>query len=141
MTTEIKLYAVSYGNGNDGVSHLYPDFYCYTDKPYDLAKLAIVTNCNTQYQDWAAERVEVDGEAEYTITGMLLDPPDDDEIGQEGEADNGSWSDANGAWMLAEVFQVTEDDLPDQSDVYGKKPYAGLTECFGADVVAKYTKE
>jgi hypothetical protein len=130
-----RLYAVSYGNGNDGVSHMWPDFYCRTDDPYALARLAIITNLGESYQDWASEVVDVDGEAEYTITGMILDPPSDDTDEPAEDDDDNSWSYANGAWLIAEVFPS---DYEGPADVYGKCIYKNLNECFGQDVVARF---
>lgn len=127
MTDQTLTYGISYGNGNDGVSHMFPDFYCTTDKPYDLARLAIITNMKDAYQDWAAEEVDVQGEAEFGIQGCLYEGPD-------GETEFGA------AYMLADVFLVDDSELPDASDPYAKLVYANLDECFGADVVARFVK-
>lgn len=118
-----KLYAVSSGDGNDGVSHMYPDYYCRTNDPFGLARLATITSIRPAYQNWAAKYVEVDGEAEYTISATLYDPPDSD-----------NWSEHNGAWIIVEVFLIDEKDI---TDTY-KMKYDNLNECFGADVVERF---
>jgi hypothetical protein len=140
MSDEPKVYAVSYGNGNDGVSHMHPDFYCRTDKPYDLARLAIITNMTSDNgKAWASEQVDVDGEAEWTISAMLLDPPEytaDGDVDVSLCDDGSSWSESNGAWMIAEVFE--SDYEPNADDPWATPIHDGLDACFGADVVAKY---
>lgn len=73
----MKLHGVSIGNGNDGVSHLFPNYYVMTDDPYSLARLAIIHDINPGAQKWAAEVVEVEGEADYTVSAVIYDPPYD----------------------------------------------------------------
>lgn len=92
-----KWYGVSWGNGNDGVSHMWPDYYVRTDDPWKLAEIAAVSNLKDR--TWAKENVEIDGEADYTITAMFLDPPDDD---------------ADDSWYIATAYEngavLIEDD-------------------------------
>ena len=84
MTKEARLYGVSSGNGNDGVSHMFPDYYVKTDDPWRLARLAAVTDFKPgEGQAWALENMEVDGEAEYTITVTFYESP---EFQEEAEA-------------------------------------------------------
>lgn len=128
MTDETKVYAVSYGNGNDGVSHVFPDFYCRTDKPYELARLAIITSVIDPFHSWADSEAMIDGEADYTISATLLEGPD-------GETEFGA------AWLIAEVFPVddSEGELTRvANDPYGKPIYNGIEACFGADVLAAF---
>ncbi len=120
-----RLYAVSYGDGNNGVSHTYYDFSCRTTDSYVLARLAMITAMKDKSQRWASRNVEVDGEADYTISAMLYDPPGKDGAG---------WSDVKGAWLIAEVFLLDADDIRD------KPSYDNLIECFGKDTVAKYSE-
>lgn len=147
-----RLYGVSYGNGNNGVSHIFADFYVRTDRPYALATLAAVSYFPESGRTYAAENVEIDGEADYTITAMILDPPaDDSDLPAYGEDDGEwtvdglddrfesesdaesaardllvSWSNANGAWFLCEVFP--EDDPRD-----GRPMFDSLAEAFEHD--------
>lgn len=113
MTDQARIYGVSYGNGNDGVSQLYPDFYVRTAQPYALALGAMVDQFKPEFMQQAAEACSVDGEADYTISAMILDPLDED-----GAEDGEAWSDHNGAWKLCEVFPVDEDDVRDGAPFY-----------------------
>lgn len=100
-------YGVSSGDGNNGVSHTWPDYYvrCTPDDAYRVCELALVDSFDGPInKSWAAEHVETDGEADYTISAVIYDPP--------GEDDEESWSDVNGAWLIFEVFPV--DELGDQ---------------------------
>lgn len=123
-------YAVSSGNGNDGVSQLYPNYCVETDEPWLLAQLAAVSEFkNKHYRRWCRENLEVDGEAEYTITAMLLDPP-----GRDGHG----YSEHNGAWRLWEIYTV-QGRVSERSEC---PQYDSLDECFGkAMVVAARRKE
>lgn len=123
--SDIRTYGVSYGNGNDGVSHLYPAFYCRTDRPYDLARLALITLVSDVYQVWAKDSLGIDGEADYTISAMLREGPD-------GETEFGA------AFLIVDVFP---DDYEGPRDAYDKLLYANLVDCFGADVVAKFARD
>jgi len=138
-----RLYAVSSGNGNDGVSHLYPDYYVRTCEPYRLAELAMVNTISSDYRAWAVEQCEVDGEAEYTISAVIYDPPDDDSDRDHSQCEDGedcegceqcegegtSWSNANGAWIIVEVFPVDETN--------GRAlAYTSLNDAFDADMLA-----
>jgi hypothetical protein len=88
------------------------------------------------------EACEIDGEAEYTISATILDPPEDDDDRDHSECDDGedcggcdmcepqSWSAHNGAWMIIEVFPTTEDDMRN-----GRMTYDSLDNALSADVV------
>lgn len=126
MTSETpRIYGVSYGDGNNGVSQLYPDFYVTTADPWRLARGAMIDQFTAEYRAAAAEACECDGEADYTITAMILDPFDDD--AEEGE----SWSAHNGAWRLCEVFPVDADDVRD-----GRPTYDSIEEALTAEALA-----
>jgi hypothetical protein len=72
-------YGVSSGNGNDGVSRTWPNYYVRTCEPYALARCAMLSEFKEgEGQAFALESMEIDGEAEYGITTMILDPPDDE---------------------------------------------------------------
>lgn len=151
-------YGVSFGNGNDGVSHFYPNFYVRTCEPYTLAAAAMLSDFKpSEGQAWCAENLEIDGEADYTISATLFDPPDDrkdyesdlaeaqtaidgaetDEELEKAEADlqeledsdSGYWSESNGAWMICEVFRVDE---PDER----RSAYDSLREAFSDNLIA-----
>ena len=63
-----RLYGVSSGNGNDGVSQMFPDYYVRTDSPWQLAELAALSTFKPGAgQAWCKRHVEIDGESEYTI--------------------------------------------------------------------------
>lgn len=100
-----QWYAVSSGNGNDGVSHSWPDYYvriCPADA-YRLAECAMVDSFNPGAgKAWARDNVEVDGEAEYTVSATIYDPPADETDSEDEES--GSYSEFNGAWQIVEVF-------------------------------------
>lgn len=98
--SEARVYGVSYGNGNDGVSQLFPDFYVTTAEPYTLAFAAMIDQFSSDYMSRYAKRTEVDGEADYTIQALIYDP-----IGSAG------WSEHNGCWKICEVFPVAPDDV------------------------------
>lgn len=160
-----RWYGVSFGNGNDGVSHMWPNYYVRTADPFQLAAAAIVANWNDDdMRAYAAENAEIDGEADYTICATILNPPDDDgsnewrcgkcdyvsdsefdacpdcgaaDSCEEMESDDGSWCDANGAWLVVDVFPV--DDMPGailpngefaQYNPFDKPAYVSLESCF-----------
>jgi hypothetical protein len=122
-----KWYAVSYGNGNDGVSHMFPDYYVRTCYPYQLATLAMVDRFKPDAMEWALDATQVDGEADYTIQAVIYNPPDDNEDRDHSHCDDGDDCDGcdqcegddmdycstNGAWMLADIFRVDVDDMQD----------------------------
>lgn len=142
-----RWYGVSSGNGNDGVSHTWPDYYVRTADPYRLAELAIVGRFNTDGYAWAIENSEIDGEAEYGICAMILNPPDDGtddrdhsqcEEGDdcEGcdacEGEGSSYSDINGAWLIVEVWPI--EDMDDERS--SAMQYDSLIDAFTADLLA-----
>jgi hypothetical protein len=129
MTTTTRLYAVSSGNGNDGVSHSFPDYYVRTDEPYRLAALAMVSSFKSKFKQAAANAVQIDGEADYTISAVIYNPSDVDPSEASEDGDDDSYCDANGAWQIIEVFP---DDEPRDS----RPVYDSLADCFGEDDLA-----
>lgn len=138
MTTETKrIYAVSSGDGNNGVSHMYPDYYVMTNDPWRLAELAIVSQFKTKGKPWAKRNADIDGEAEHMISAVLYNPPcedtedgeypetDDDENAEDGR----NWSETNGAWMIVEIFP---EDEPNEN----KPIHDSLEDCFEAEDLA-----
>lgn len=121
--SETKLYAVSSGNGNNGVSHMFPDYIVSTNDPWLLARLAATTDFKPgKGRQWCRKNLEIDGEADYTISATLYDPPGRDGAG---------WSEHNGAWSIYEVHPW--DDSEDDRE---KPRYDSLESCFGAREVA-----
>ena len=129
-----RWYGVSSGNGNDGVSHTFPDYYVRTSDPWRLAELACVTSFKAgKSREWAKENVEVDGEPDYTLSATIYEGPD-------GETEFGA------AWLIYEVFPV--DPMPSallisdstnecfnvEYNPYGNPAYCSLKGCFGEAV-------
>lgn len=168
-----RVYAVSSGNGNDGVSHHFPDYYVRTTDPYTLAKAAVVSSFTDEFQDQAADELDVSGEIDFGGIQACLyepldrDPPEssylceacghewsdapgaaiacescDSEDFKESEIEYDSWSDANGAYMLVDVWPLTREEVADLPDgPWDKQVYDGLESCFGSDVLAKATED
>lgn len=126
-----EWFGVSSGNGNDGVSQMYPDYYVRTAEPYRLAELAMVDKFEAgESMAWAREAVEVDGGRDYTIGATIYEGPD-------GETEFGA------AWMIVEVFPADPDSLETwQTDPY-KAPlcYDRLESAFSAEALALVPKE
>jgi hypothetical protein len=183
-----RVYGVSFGNGNDGVSHMFASYYVRTCEPFVLAAAAMLSEFSDgQGKAWAMDQIEIDGEADYTISAMVLNPPDDgddyqadiaaleaeydsaenevneattaneaaiesddsddiahtarmleeaeerfndisDKLQETRENDPGTWSDANGAWMICEVF-------PDDEPRSGRMVYDSLSDAFDAHLI------
>lgn len=118
--TEARIYGVSSGNGNDGVSHAFADYYVHTNEPWRLAELALLTSMKPEFHRWVRNEMWIDGEAEYTISAVLHNPPD------ETYENDTSWCDANGAWFIIEVF-------PDDEPREGVMVYNSIDDAFGDD--------
>lgn len=126
---ELRLYGVSSGDGNDGVSHIFADYYVRTDDPYRLATLALVGRYKPEWQARAKAEMTLDGEAEYTISACLYEPVD-----FEPENDGDSWCDANGCADIVEVF-------PEDKPREGRMIYDGLQEAFDAKLLSMIPAE
>lgn len=141
MTEQVRLYGVSFGNGNDGVSQMFPSFYVRTNTPYDLALAALLSEFKPgKGQAWAARHADVDGEPDYTIYATLSCPPcEDTEDGEYPELEDGveyedaedgrNWDMHNGSWMICEVF-------PEDEPREGTPVYDSLEDALTADVIA-----
>lgn len=122
-----RLYGVSFGNGNNGVSHTYADYYVRTSDPWTLARVAMLESFKRPFWDAALSAMDVDGEAEYTISAVIYNPEDvdsseapeaDHSLCDDGEDCEGcehcerdeddSYCSANGAWCICEVFPETD---------------------------------
>jgi hypothetical protein len=147
-----KLYGVSFGDGNDGVSHTFAAYYVRTYDPYTLASAAMLGRFKSGFMRQACDELDIDGEAEYTISATLYEPLDredptpanhcnacdhdwtgddsdtcpecDSDDINEGEPEESSYCDANGAWLICEVF-------PEPEPREGCPIYDSLEDCFG----------
>lgn len=119
--TETRLYGVSSGDGSNGVSHIFADYYVRTSQPWRLARLAALTEFKPDWIERARDVLNVDGESDYTISAVIYDPLDQEEC-EEGE----SWCDNNGAWRIWEVF-------PEDEPCEGRPLYESIEDCFGDD--------
>lgn len=106
-----RWYGVSSGNGNDGVSHMHPDYYVRTNDPFRLAELAIVSSFKDEWKAKAKKAVDVDGEADYTISATIYEPLDEEPPEETEDEYQMSYSEANGAWLIYEVFPIDDDEL------------------------------
>ena len=143
--SEARYYAVSSGNGNDGVSHLFPDYIVRTDRPWALARLAALSTFKKgEGQAWCEENLELDGESDYTIYATLqespetqderaemqerleaLDPETDEDAIEELESEIESFG-CGYAWNIFEVFPWDESDT-------SRPIYESLEDAFGED--------
>lgn len=142
-----RWFAVSSGDGNNGVSHLFPDYYCRCAPcdAYTLAAAAMFSKFNGKVErEFAVENTQIDGEADFTISATILDPPEDPDIAaadrddDSGDDETESWSSVNGAWLIVEVFPV--DDMTVTADMLasddaaltidGRPAYLSLADCF-----------
>lgn len=148
MDKTTRIYAVSSGNGNDGVSRLFPDYYVKTNEPYRLAELAAISTFKVGMgQAWCQRNVDIDGEAEYGITACLLNPPCEDspdgeypDLGEEeneSAEDGRNYSENKGAWQLWEITPLEEGETPRDGTPY----YESLEKCFDAAELALVAKE
>ncbi len=126
MNQQPRLYGVSHGNGNMGVSHMFADYYVKTSDPWRLARAAAVAEFKPEWWDKALDELHVDGEADYTISACLYEPLDAEPVEEEGM----SYCDVNGAWHITEVF-------PEDEPREGVMVYPSLEEALSAEVLAK----
>ena len=130
-----RLYGVSSGNGNDGVSHIFADYYVRTNDPWRLARLAMVSQFKPDYQDQALAECDVCGDT-YTAQACILEPLGYDHTRvcrtalPDGSCDCPSWSDTNGAAYLVDVF-------PEDQPRPGRMIYETLLDAFGSELLAK----
>lgn len=140
MTTaesKVRLYGVSTGDGNNGVSHMFADYYVITGDPWRLALAATLAEFKSGFgKAWALRNVDIDGDSEYGISACLYNPPcEDSEDGEYPDhcpaydalglmeynghdcdespddcEDGRNYSDGNGAWFLLDVFPAEDLD-------------------------------
>lgn len=112
-------YAVSFGDGNSGVSRMHPEYHVRTNNPWRLAELAVVHCLADQHQSWARESVDISGDSEYCIYASLSEGP-------EGETAYGA------AWLCCEVFPADPDTLESwRADPYEGRLHDGFVSAFG----------
>ena len=134
-----RWYGVSFGDGSNGVSHMWPSYYVRTFDPWTLASAALIDRFDAGHMAQASEELDTGGEADYGISATLYEPLDREEPEShyhcescDGEWDEASgatvcescgshditeeqgeyesWCDANGAYMICEVFPVESID-------------------------------
>lgn len=143
-----RLYGVSFGNGNDGVSHHWPNLYVRTSDPFTLAACAMLSDFKPgDGIAFALEAMEIDGERDYGVSATIYDPPVDDmdDSRDHSECEDGEdcegcdqcepdemkpWSSVNGAWMIVEVWPESE---PNERSSCMR--YDSLEEAFTADLI------
>ena len=118
-------FAISYGNGNAGVSHLHANFTVTASDgdEFLIARLAIISNFRGSARRFAARNLFVYEHGDGSAQAVIYDPP------------NGrGWSDHNGAWRLADVYPAGEitNDPPH---------YDSLDAAFGRQLVAAHRKQ
>lgn len=85
-----RWYGVSIGDGNNGVSHMFPDYYVFTNDPWELADRAAKSAIKPEYWD----EIEIDGDEDYTVTASTYD------------ADNMEYCD-----FVLDVFPVDQEEI------------------------------
>ena len=108
-----QWYGVSYGNGNDGVSHFSPNILVYTDDPWTLARAAMIFEWKDKV--WANENVDLDHNGDEMVSATIYEGPD-------GETEFGA------AYMIVEVFAVNESE-------YNCTKYDSIYEAFDDETV------
>ena len=119
-----RWYGVSTGDGNNGVSHMFPDYYVFTNDPWELAERAATSSLKPDTE------FEVDGDDDYTISAVVYDDPSfyDD---YDENADYSDWESGPAPFIL-EVFPVNQDEIDKaKADPYGKFCYGSIAEALG----------
>ena len=115
---ESRVYGVSFGNGNNGVSRMFADYYVRTSDPFALARLAMIDSFKPIAQRWVNESLDVDGDSEYGVSAMLLDPPCD-------ETDNFEYLEL---WKCSECGSVADGDCPESCESCGGTEFENDSE-------------
>jgi hypothetical protein len=133
-----RWFGVSSGNGNDGVSHMFPDYFvrCLPDEAWDLARAAMISDFKPgEGQAFACENMETDGEADYMISATILNPPDDD--GEPETPDYEDIAESNG-FILApypEGFAWCKNGICDIAAYYKSEAEAWQACCESNDLI------
>lgn len=121
---EIRLYGVSTGNGNDGVSQMYADYYVRTNEPWTLARAAAYSCYKPGAWEFLDNELQVDGDENYTISAILYEEPNFEAPTVECEDCGGTGEDADGQCDTCDGSgMVTEED-------YDSGPAAFILEVF-----------
>ena len=116
----IRTYGVSTGNGNDGVSHTYADYYVKTDSPWLLAHCAVLAEFKPgKGREFAIEETDIDGESDCTITACIYDPPRDEQDFPVTELESGKW--------------IVDDEPDEEYDSEDEAVDAGFVGVVGGD--------
>ena len=119
MAPASRWYGVSSGDGNDGVSRMFPDYYVWTNDPWELARQAAMSELNEDVHD----EIEVDGESDYGVSAVVHD-----DLGDDGEP-----IDLGYAAYILEVFPVDLEDVQAaKADPWGRPCYDSLIATFAA---------
>lgn len=135
-----RWFAVSFGNGNDGVSHTFPDYYVRTCEPFHLAAVAMLANFNNASPEDKAriiDATQIDGESDYTISACVYNP-EDVEAPDESEPDYESIAVAAGFDVIEHVdskfVYVKRGELGDSED-YDSEDAAWQAACEDNDLI------
>lgn len=118
-------YAISYGDGNNGLSRLHPNFMVEAPEgsEYILARLAMVSTFKAGHgKRWAARNLSVDEMGPDSAQAVIYDPPR-----------SPGWSEHNGAWLLAEAYPASM-----ASDSHICNVYTDMNAAFGRQLVAAH---
>lgn len=119
ISKETKVYGVSTGNGNDGVSHIYASYYVRTNDPWELAKRAVIDHFSNTKRHWVEDVVEIEGGDEQ-VSATIYEGP-------EGETEFGA------AWFILDVFLEDDEDWLIKR-IEGLTPvYDSIEAAFGED--------
>lgn len=131
-----RWYGVSTGDGNNGVSHLWPNYMVKTADPWKLAELAAAHEFKEGAgKQWADRNVEIDGDADFCISAVFYNPPCEDtadgeypDVENPEDAEDGrNWSEYNGAWFIVDVYPIDDDTRENSS----APEYESIEACFG----------
>jgi len=144
-----RWFSFATGNGNDGVGHSYPDSFVRIAPRFAYAFLEeAALQCLTDEGRAIVERdgsCEVEGDAEYGLSAVILNPPEDDSADEDEDSEDSEdsededsareeresmWSDHNGAWFIAELHPC--EGGPHTS----ARAYDNAAEYLGADAWA-----
>lgn len=122
-----RLYGVSYGDGNNGVSHIFANYYVRTADPWLLVQAATIGGFQPDYYQQACDEMEIDGEPDYTLTGTILDPFDDD-------ADDSFYTDAASGELIEMADGCWRIEGRDEETDYDSKAAAARAYCEANDI-------
>lgn len=118
-----RWYGVSTGDGNNGVSHMFPDYYVFTADPWRLCERAAESSLRPGVE------FEVDGEADYCISAVVYDSPEFyDDVSEEDMED----FEAGPCPFILDVFPVEQSEVDAaRADPWGKLCYGSIAQALG----------